>query len=279
MRFFSRAVCLSFVLAVAVSSEVGNITSEVPEVASEFLNVTSEVLDEPGTKKRTYEGYQLVRVTPQSEEHLQVLRFIEKSVDSMWTPVPTELDPERKLNVDMMVNPSQSQHLTAYLNCSSIPFEVVIANIQRSIDTENDEDEDEEDLHHRFTTPDQCQLSTGYNFRQYQPEVTIKSYFSCLARSHSDKAQYQRIGYSFEGRELFLIKIGMPSNRGVKKPVVWIDGGIHAREWISPATVAYITQELLVNAGNHIDILSEYDFYVMPLINPDGYEYSRTYDR
>ena len=28
--------------------------------------------------KRTYNGYQLVRATPESEKHLDVLRFIEK---------------------------------------------------------------------------------------------------------------------------------------------------------------------------------------------------------
>ena len=32
------------------------------------------------TGKRTYNGYQLVRATPESEEHLDVLRFIEKGV-------------------------------------------------------------------------------------------------------------------------------------------------------------------------------------------------------
>ena len=279
MRLYSQVVCVSLVLVVALASKFAKATSDViDDATTEFTNMTSEAVDDPDTKKRTYEGYQLVRALPDSEEHLQVLRFIEKSVDSMWTPVPIELDPERELHVDMMVNPSQSQHLMAYLNCSSIPFEVVITDIQRSIDTENEEEDDEEDeLAHRFI--DQCQLTTGFNFRKYQQEAAIKSYVSCLAGRHSDKAQYERIGYSYEGRELFLIKIGLPSNRGVTKPVVWIDGGIHAREWISPATVTYIIHELLENAGSHVDILSKYDFYVMPLINPDGYEYSRTNDR
>ena len=88
-----------------------------------------------------------------------------------------------------------------------------------------------------------------------------------------------RIGNSYEGRELFLVKIGTPSTRGLRKPAVWIDGGIHAREWISPATVAYIMSELLNNADNHANILNEYDFYVMPIINPDGYEYTHTDNR
>ena len=33
---------------------------------------------DPETGKRTYNGYQLVRATPESEEHLEILRFIEK---------------------------------------------------------------------------------------------------------------------------------------------------------------------------------------------------------
>ena len=278
MRLHGQVVFVPLLIVVALASNFAtNVTSEDHNV-TEFPNMTSEAPDEADTKKRTYEGYQLVRAMPHSEEHLHVLRFIEKSVDSMWTPVPIEIDPERVLHIDMMVNPSQSQHLLAFLNCSSIPFEVVITDIQRSIDSENEETEDEEDeLVHRFI--DQCQISTGFNFRQYQQHASIQSYISCLARRHSDKAQYERIGNSYEGRELFVIKIGMPSNRGVTKPVIWIDGGIHAREWISPATVTYIIHELLENAGSHVDILSEYDFYVMPLVNPDGYEYSRTNDR
>lgn len=51
------------------------------------------------------------------------------------------------------------------------------------------------------------------------------------------------------------------------------------REWISPATVSYIVYELLENAGSHADILDNYDFYVMPIVNPDGYEYTHTNDR
>ena len=277
MRFYSQVVGLPLVLVVALSSKVVKATLDAPIETKESSNMTSEAVNDPDTKKRTYEGYQLIRALPQSDEHLQALRFIEKSVDSLWTPVPVELDPERKLHVDMMVNPSQSQHLMSYLNCSSLPFEVVIPDIQRSIDMENVDDYPEPDgLEFRFSP---CQSTTGFSFRSYQPEATIKSYVSCLVKHHWDKAQYERIGYSFEGRELFLVKIGMPSKRGVTKPVVWIDGGIHAREWISPATVTHIIHELLENAQSHADILSVYDFYVMPLVNPDGYEYSRTHDR
>ena len=91
--------------------------------ASEFANSTLEAEDDHDTGKKTYEGYQLIRVSPQSGEHLRALKFIEKSVDSLWTPVPEKLDVELR-NVDMMVSPTQKKHLVTFLKSSSIPFEV-----------------------------------------------------------------------------------------------------------------------------------------------------------
>ena len=34
---------------------------------------------------------------------------------------------------------------------------------------------------------------------------------------------------------------------GSPKPAIFIEGGIHAREWISPATVTFIIRELVIN--------------------------------
>ena len=66
---------------------------------------------------------------------------------------------------------------------------------------------------------------------------------------------------------------------GLSKRSVWIDGGIHAREWVSPAAVSFFMSELVENSGRHQTLLDKYDFYIMPSANPDGYEYSRSYDR
>ncbi|XP_059083604.1 carboxypeptidase B-like isoform X2 [Tigriopus californicus] len=67
--------------------------------------------------------------------------------------------------------------------------------------------------------------------------------------------------------------------KGSNKPAIWIDGGIHAREWISPASVTYMLSELVENSAYHQDLLSKYSFYIMPVMNPDGYEYTHTNDR
>ena len=61
--------------------------------------------------------------------------------------------------------------------------------------------------------------------------------------------------------------------------LIILSGGIHAREWISPATASFLMKELAENSRAHKSILNKYDIFIMPSMNPDGYEYSRNYDR
>merc|ERR1711971_186713 len=63
------------------------------------------------------------------------------------------------------------------------------------------------------------------------------------------------------------------------KPAVWIDGGIHAREWVSPATTTWMLKELVENDAAHPDLLENLDWYILPSANPDGYDWSRNHNR
>lgn len=59
------------------------------------------------------------------------------------------------------------------------------------------------------------------------------------------------------------------------KPIILIDAGIHAREWIAPAVVLYIIHQLVENSDN-AKLIENVDWIVIPSLNPDGYEYSHT---
>merc|ERR1712066_286187 len=76
---------------------------------------------------------------------------------------------------------------------------------------------------------------------------------------------------------MLLLKIG--SNKFSDKPAIFIEGGIHAREWISPATVTFIMKQLVENHQQNQDLIDFYDWYLLPVANPDGYEYTFTTNR
>lgn len=90
------------------------------------------------------------------------------------------------------------------------------------------------------------------------------------------------IGKSYEDRELKLLRIG-DSNT---KPLIWIDGGTHAREWIGPTTVLYMAYQVAsakqaCRTGGYCPqdtarLVNTFDFAFMPSVNPDGYEFSRS---
>lgn len=48
------------------------------------------------------------------------------------------------------------------------------------------------------------------------------------------------IGYSHEQRVIRLIKISGYRRRSGNNKAIWIDGGVHGREWISPVTAVNI---------------------------------------
>ena len=59
--------------------------------------------------------------------------------------------------------------------------------------------------------------------------------------------------------------------------------GIHAREWISPATAVYIIDKLIGEFGKSEALQSspytKVNWLIVPVSNPDGYDYSHTTDR
>lgn len=57
---------------------------------------------------------------------------------------------------------------------------------------------------------------------------------------------------------------------------IFVDAGIHAREWAAPMTALYLMKKIV----NHEHMFyNKVSIYVIPMVNPDGYEYSHTVDR
>ncbi|CAK7222429.1 Putative metallocarboxypeptidase ecm14 [Sporothrix bragantina] len=67
-----------------------------------------------------------------------------------------------------------------------------------------------------------------------------------------------------------------------KKKTILITGGLHAREWISSSSVSYIAWALITGYGHTnmiTKLIDNFDIILVPVVNPDGYEYTWQTDR
>ncbi len=98
--------------------------------------------------------------------------------------------------------------------------------------------------------------------------------------SRSELATVTQIGTSIEGRAIRALAIG---HGGDGRPTIVVIGTQHAREWISPMVTTCLADGLtrgwVDQEPEVVALLDAIDVVVVPVVNPDGYEYSWDFDR
>lgn len=113
----------------------------------------------------------------------------------------------------------------------------------------------------------------------YLRHSDINRYLDSLQSSYPNLVQVIKIGHSYENRPLKVIKISRKNPKNIEKERVFIDAGCHAREWITISCALHCVQRLVEYNNLHIDLLNRFEFYILPVVNPDGYEYTHTVNR
>jgi len=110
----------------------------------------------------------------------------------------------------------------------------------------------------------------------------MEDYLYQVAQNHSDLVKVSVEGLTEEGRPIYLLKIGGGGDNedpltSASTATIFIDAGIHAREWIAPMTAFYLIESLVeANLRKDPRVTTHPVYYIMPILNPDGYEFSRT---
>ncbi|KAJ0117416.1 zinc carboxypeptidase [Diaporthe amygdali] len=115
----------------------------------------------------------------------------------------------------------------------------------------------------------------------YHPYEEHIQYFEDLQTLFPNNSELISSGTSYEGRDLFGIHLW--GDAGPGKPAVLYHGTVHAREWITTLVVEYLTLQLIngYKAGDNDTraFLDSFDFYIIPIVNPDGFVYTQTTNR
>ncbi|XP_067641884.1 carboxypeptidase B [Eurosta solidaginis] len=176
--------------------------------------------------------------------------------------------------LDMSINKENLTSAHQFLAQRNIDKDVLHTNIQDLIDAEELEGIKATQAVHGGRTKKQAQ--SGINWKVYHDLDVIYAFMREIRSKFPKICRLYSIGKTAEGRALKVLRIS-ENPREYNK--IWIDGGIHAREWISPATVTFILYQLMSNWDTQPAYMRERTWYFMPVMNPDGYVYSRSVNR
>ncbi|KAJ6656347.1 hypothetical protein lerEdw1_003850 [Lerista edwardsae] len=171
---------------------------------------------------KLFAGDQVLRIQANNEEQLLLLRELEAWEDlqiDFW------LGPSKpNLPVDMRVPFQSLQAVKIFLESNGIPYTILIKNLQDLLDEEKE----------AMLLARKSDRSTGkFSFSTYHTIEEIYSWMDNFVAENSNLVSKIQIGQSYEGRPIYVLKF---STGGENRPAIWIDTGIHSREWITQAT-------------------------------------------
>ncbi|XP_070611008.1 carboxypeptidase A1 isoform X2 [Erythrolamprus reginae] len=147
----------------------------------------------------------------------------------------------------------------------------MINNVQKLID---------EERNHMMRQRQLPELTlNNFNFGAYHDLDTIYSFMDLLVRAKPLLVSKLQIGQTTEGRPIYVLKF---STGGTNRPAIWIDTGIHSREWVTQASGIWFAQKIFEDHGKDpslTSILNQFDIFLEIVTNPDGYAFTHTKNR
>ncbi|XP_015095092.1 carboxypeptidase A6 isoform X2 [Vicugna pacos] len=176
-----------------------------------------------------YAGDKVIRLIPNTEEEAYALKKIcHKLKVDLWQPGSIFYVSEGSVT-DVRIPHNGSQALLAFLQKTNIQYKILIEDLQKALEEGSS-----------LPTQRSRRSLSGYNYEVYHSLEEIQHWMHHLNKTHSGLIHMFSIGKSYEGRSLFVLKLGR--SRAYKR-AVWIDCGIHAREWIGPAFCQWFVKE------------------------------------
>jgi hypothetical protein len=116
--------------------------------------------------------------------------------------------------------------------------------------------------------------------QQYKSYQQTCDFLQQCVKEYPDLITIQSIGKTWENRDIMLATISLNVENADLKPAMLYTGTIHAREWIGNELAVAFIDYLLKNYNSNPKVLrtlTKNTLYIVPCLNPDGFEYSRTH--
>uniref|UniRef100_H3A5M5 Carboxypeptidase O n=1 Tax=Latimeria chalumnae TaxID=7897 RepID=H3A5M5_LATCH len=211
----------------------------------------------------------VLQIIPANQEQADHVRKLSEVLllDQWKHQVPDRTHPLEELHI--FVPADSLQEVENSLREQSILFKILIENVQEFLEIQMS-------THHSRHS----RATNDYIYTKYHPMDEVYLWMEQIREQYGEVVTKHFLGMTYENREIYYLKIGKQSDK--PKKIIWMDCGIHAREWISPAFCQWFVKEILNHYKSDPMIslfLQDIDFYVLPVLNIDGYIYSWTNER
>ncbi|XP_073805414.1 carboxypeptidase B2 isoform X1 [Danio rerio] len=211
---------------------------------------------------------QVLAITVSSQEHVEkVQNLTSHNETALWQPAsPNYITTNSE--VHLYIQSTSVQFVKEHLREHAITFRVLVENTAALVA-----------MQIRNDTSDP--RSGGVFYERYHSLEDIYYWINKTSREHSDMVKVILIGSSSEKRPLYVLKLSGKREEEVNR-AMWMDCGIHAREWIAPAFCMWFVNYALAFYNQNTEItemLNKMDIYILTVMNPDGYKYTWTTDR
>ena len=195
-------------------------------------------------EKVRYDNYHVYQLKPETKEQLEIVKQLEGAGNSY---IFIDAVHYLKSKIHVVVAPEKVLEFSQTLENNSVPFELVDTNAQASL-------EDDE-------VADPKRRNGDYDWSNYHLLEETYDWLRSLETKYPGIVTTFVAGQSYEGRQILGVKISYGPNR----KGIFIEGGMHAREWIGPATTTYVLNQVLTSEDKEVRTIAEsFDWYFVP---------------
>ncbi|GBP70044.1 Carboxypeptidase B [Eumeta japonica] len=212
-----------------------------------------------------YEGHQLFRVRGPAAE----IAALEYELD-LLSAKPATRSQSGVLDAVVRLSPSEREQWLPYFEGHGLSHSLIAENLAELLRTE------EARIQSSRIAAKRSGKSISWD--TYYRHEEINDYLDSLGAEYPQLVTVINAGLSYEGRQIKYVRISTTRFEDLRKPVIVIDAAVHAREWVTPPVALYIIHQLVVELAA-ADLTEQVDWIIIPVANPDGYEYSIDEDR
>ncbi|XP_043821165.1 carboxypeptidase A1-like [Dromiciops gliroides] len=218
--------------------------------------------------KEDFTGHQVLRISAVDEAQVKKVRELEELEHlqlDFWRGPSQPSNP-----IDVRVPFPSVQAVKMFLESNDIKYSVMIKDVQLLLNAEKEQ---------MFAFRSRAASTDTFNYAIYHNLDEIYEFIDLLVAENPTLVSKIQIGNSYEGRPIYVLKF---STGGNNRPAIWIDTGIHSREWVTQASGVWFAKKITEDYGKEeklTAILDSLDIFLEIVTNPDGFVYTHSTNR